>query len=120
MVIAGEGIHMYAVIQTGGKQYRVAEGDTLKVEKLVAEEGADIELDKVLMVADGDQIRVGKPYLEGGKVYQTDPWGTRDTSTGARYDGTPYNYIHFEGQNPVHPSEHMREISSYELKQMNR
>ncbi len=68
MVIAGEGIHMYAVIQTGGKQYRVAEGDTLKVEKLVAEEGADIELDKVLMVADGDQIRVGKPYLEGGKV----------------------------------------------------
>ena len=68
MVIAGEGIHMYAVIQTGGKQYRVAEGDTLKVEKLVAEEGADIELDKVLMVADGDQIKLGKPYLEEGKV----------------------------------------------------
>jgi len=68
MVIAGEGIHMYAVIQTGGKQYRVAEGDTLKVEKLAAEAGADIALDEVLMVADGDQIRVGKPFLEGGKV----------------------------------------------------
>ncbi len=71
-----------------------------------------------------DDYRRGNSYwvsdLEGGKVYQTDPWGTRDTSTGARYDGTPYNYIHFEGQNPVHPSEHMREISSYELKQMNR
>lgn len=59
---------MYAVIQSGGKQYRVAEGDTLRVEKLVAEAGADIALDKVLMVADGDQIKVGKPFLEGGKV----------------------------------------------------
>ncbi len=57
--------------------------------------------------------------LEGGKVYQTDPWGTLDTSSGTRYDGPPYNYIHFEGQNPGHPSEHMREISSHELKQMN-
>ena len=56
--------------------------------------------------------------LEGGKVYQTDPWGTRDTASGARYDGPPYNYIHFEGQNPAHPSEHMREISSHELKQL--
>ena len=59
---------MYAVIHTGGKQYRVAEGDTLRVEKLAVEAGADIELDKVLMVADGDQVKIGKPYLEGGKV----------------------------------------------------
>jgi hypothetical protein len=58
--------------------------------------------------------------LEGGKVYQTDPWGTRDTDSGTRYDGPPHNYIHFEGQNPAHPSEHMREISSYDLKKMNR
>ncbi|MBS1201699.1 MAG: ribosomal protein [Chromatiaceae bacterium] len=59
---------MYAVIQTGGKQYRVSEGDTLKVEKLVADEGASVELDKVLMVADGDDVTVGTPFLEGGKV----------------------------------------------------
>lgn len=59
---------MYAVIQTGGKQYRVAEGDSLKVEKLAAEAGTDIELDKVLMVADGDRVMVGKPFLEGSKV----------------------------------------------------
>ncbi|MCB2261752.1 MAG: 50S ribosomal protein L21 [Candidatus Thiosymbion ectosymbiont of Robbea hypermnestra] len=59
---------MYAVIQTGGKQYRVAEGDRLKVEKLVADTGANIELDKVLMVADGADVKVGKPYLDGGKV----------------------------------------------------
>jgi large subunit ribosomal protein L21 len=62
---------MYAVIQTGGKQYRVAEGDTLKVEKIVADEGASVELDKVLMVADGEKITVGKPYVDGGKVIAT-------------------------------------------------
>ena len=62
---------MYAVIQTGGKQYRVSEGDTLRVEKIGAEEGAEMELDKVLMIADGDNIKVGAPYEEGGKVSAT-------------------------------------------------
>jgi large subunit ribosomal protein L21 len=62
---------MYAVIQTGGKQYRVSEGDTLKVEKLVAGEGASVEIDKVLMVADGDDVKVGAPFIEGGKVTAT-------------------------------------------------
>jgi large subunit ribosomal protein L21 len=62
---------MYAVIQTGGKQYRVSQGDTLKVEKLGAEEGATIDIDKVLMVADGDDIKVGAPYVDGGKVTAT-------------------------------------------------
>jgi large subunit ribosomal protein L21 len=62
---------MYAVIQTGGKQYRVAQGSTLKVEKLDAETGASVELDRVLMVADGDDIKVGAPFLEGGKVTAT-------------------------------------------------
>ena len=62
---------MYAVIQTGGKQYRVAEGDKLKVEKITAETGASIELDKVLMVADGEDVKLGKPYLDGGTVTAT-------------------------------------------------
>jgi len=62
---------MYAVIQTGGKQYRVAEGDTLRIEKILADEGATVELDKVLMIADGDAVRVGAPYLDGGKVTAT-------------------------------------------------
>ena len=62
---------MYAVIQTGGKQYRVSEGDILRVEKLGAEEGAEMELDKVLMIADGDNVKVGAPYVEGGKVSAT-------------------------------------------------
>ncbi|AHF02999.1 50S ribosomal protein L21 [Marichromatium purpuratum 984] len=58
---------MYAVIQTGGKQYRVSEGDTLKVEKLAAEEGSNVDFE-VLMVADGETVKVGKPFVEGGKV----------------------------------------------------
>jgi len=62
---------MYAVIKTGGKQYRVAEGETLKVEKLDVEEGAAMEFDQVLMIADGDQIQVGAPYVEGARVTAT-------------------------------------------------
>lgn len=72
--------------------------------------------------ARGDDYRRGNSYwisdLEGGKVYATDPWGTRDTRTGARYDGAGTDYIHFDGQNPVHASEQMREVSSYELQQL--
>jgi large subunit ribosomal protein L21 len=59
---------MYAVISTGGKQYKLAQGDYCRVEKLDAEEGASIELDKVLMIADGDTINIGTPFVDGGKV----------------------------------------------------
>lgn len=59
---------MYAVIMTGGKQYRVSQGDKVRVEKLDVAEGDSIELDKVLMVVDGDDIKIGAPVLEGGKV----------------------------------------------------
>ncbi len=71
-----------------------------------------------------DDYRRGNSYwisdLEGGKIYATDPWGTADTRTGNRVEGAPYNYIHFEGQNPSHPSESMRELSSYEVGQLGR
>ena len=59
---------MYAVIATGGKQYRVIKGETLRVEKLVGEEGAKIELDGVLMVVDGDKVEIGTPTLAKGTV----------------------------------------------------
>ena len=55
---------MYAVIQTGGKQYRVAPGDEIKVEKLSGEVGDSVSFDKVLLTSDEDQVEVGKPYLE--------------------------------------------------------
>lgn len=59
---------MYAVIKSGGKQYRVQEGETLKLEKLEIATGETIQFDEVLMVADGDDINVGAPLVEGAKV----------------------------------------------------
>ncbi|MBI5892417.1 MAG: 50S ribosomal protein L21 [Deltaproteobacteria bacterium] len=59
---------MYAVIKTGGKQYRVQEGEVLKVEKLCGDAGAEIELKDVLMVGAGDDVKVGNPVLKNAKV----------------------------------------------------
>jgi large subunit ribosomal protein L21 len=62
---------MYAIVATGGKQYRVREGETLRVEKLLAEAGETVELDKVLLIGEGDDIKIGAPYLDGAKVTAT-------------------------------------------------
>ncbi len=62
---------MYAIVETGGKQYRVAEGQVIDVEKLSAPEGATVSLDRVLMVADGGDVRVGTPVVEGARVEAT-------------------------------------------------
>lgn len=59
---------MFAIVETGGKQYKVSPGQKLKVEKLEAEAGANLNLDKVLLVADGEDIKIGAPYVEGAKV----------------------------------------------------
>lgn len=61
----------FAVIETGGKQYKVSAGDKIKVEKLAGVAGADLVFDKVLLVADGDNVEVGAPYLAGAKVTTT-------------------------------------------------
>jgi large subunit ribosomal protein L21 len=62
---------MYAIVATGGKQYRVKEGEKLRVEKLNVEAGETVELDKVLLVGEGEDVKVGAPYLEGAKVTAT-------------------------------------------------
>ena len=62
---------MYAIIETGGKQYKVAVGDKLRVEKLDGESGGDITLSRVLLVGNGAEIKVGKPLLEGASVSAT-------------------------------------------------
>ncbi|NKC13911.1 MAG: 50S ribosomal protein L21 [Gammaproteobacteria bacterium] len=59
---------MNAVFITGGKQYRVSEGDRLRVERLDAKEGEAIDFDTVLVVSNGDEVQVGAPYVEGGRV----------------------------------------------------
>lgn len=59
---------MFAVFASGGKQHRVTEGEVVRLELLDAEPGQEVVFDKVLMVADGDNVSVGAPYVEGGKV----------------------------------------------------
>ena len=62
---------MYAVIKTGGKQYKVAPGEKLKVEQMPADVGAQVIIDQVLMVGDGDAVRVGQPVVTGASVTAT-------------------------------------------------
>ena len=59
---------MYAVITSGGQQFRVVEGQTLKIAKMTAEVGSTVDFEKILMVVNGDNIQVGTPFLKGGKV----------------------------------------------------
>ena len=59
---------MFAVLETGGKQYKVAKGDTIRVEKLAGDVGEQVELSAILMVVDDDDVQVGKPVLDGAKV----------------------------------------------------
>ena len=62
---------MYAIIKTGGKQYKVAEGDVLNVEKLNAEKGAEVVFDEVLAIVNDGKVTVGKPFIDGAKVTAT-------------------------------------------------
>jgi large subunit ribosomal protein L21 len=62
---------MYAVVKTGGKQYRVSPGDSVEVEKLPYEVGQQVELDQVLLVANGNGAKIGQPLVEGAKVKAT-------------------------------------------------
>ena len=62
---------MYAVIKTGGKQYRVSAGDTLRVEKLDAGTGDSVQFDQVLMIGGGEDVKIGAPLVEGGTVTAT-------------------------------------------------
>ena len=59
---------MYAVIKTGGKQYRVVEGDLLRVEKIKGEIGETVELEEILMIANGERVEIGRPVLNDSKV----------------------------------------------------
>ncbi len=62
---------MYAIIETGGKQYKVQEGDLLRVEKVEGEVGATVEIDRVLCVGGGETVTIGRPLVEGAKVQCT-------------------------------------------------
>ena len=63
------GKNMYAVVATGGKQYKVEEGDTLRIEKLPGDVGSDVAFDKVLIFSDGEDVKIGQPEVEGVRVH---------------------------------------------------
>lgn len=65
------GAKIYAIVETGGKQYRVNPGQTIDVERLDVAEGDTVELDRVLLIGDGDQLTIGTPTVEGAKVVAT-------------------------------------------------
>ena len=62
---------MYALVRTGGKQYRVAKDDTILVERIAADEGSEVILDDVVMLGDGDKVTIGTPRVEGAAVSAT-------------------------------------------------
>ena len=62
---------MYAIVESGGKQYKAVPGTTIEVERLHVEEGAQLDLDQVLLVADGEDVKVGTPVLKGATVKAT-------------------------------------------------
>lgn len=66
-MIDSESMH-FAVIKTGGKQYKVEPGQKLRIEKIDAKEGGKISFDEVLLVADGDKVEIGMPHVKGAKV----------------------------------------------------
>ena len=64
-------LEIYAIIETGGKQYKVTPGQTIDIERLDAAERSTVELDRVLLIADGDKVTVGTPTIDGAKVVAT-------------------------------------------------
>ena len=62
---------IYAIVEIGGKQYRITQGQTIDVDRLEVGEGSTVELDKVLLIGDGDKVTVGNPVIEGAKVVTT-------------------------------------------------
>ena len=88
---------MYAVIKTGGKQYRVSKGAVLRVEKLDAAAGDKVEFDQVLLVGEGKDVKIGTPYVEGSKVEAT----VQSEGRGRKIDVVKFkrrkNYQRFHG-----------------------
>lgn len=77
---------MYAVIKTGGKQYRVAEGDVIRIELLKADEGATVDFEEVLLVSNEGDVKVGAPLVDGGKVSaEVVRHGKSDKVTGIKF-----------------------------------
>ena len=83
---------MYAIIKTGGKQYKVAEGDVLNVEKLDAEKGAEVVFDEVLAIVNDGEVTVGKPFIDGATRWSS---SAVHCCKNQRHSGLMYDYHRF-------------------------
>lgn len=79
--MSGGGLKIYAIIETGGKQYKITPGQTVDIDLLDVTEGGTVELDRVLLIADGEQVTVGTPTVEGAKVVATSQGNGRSKKT---------------------------------------
>ena len=79
--MSGGGLEIYAIIETGGKQYKITPGQTVDIDLLDVTEGGTVELDRVLLIADGEQVTVGTPTVEGAKVVATSQGNGRSKKT---------------------------------------
>jgi len=80
---------MYAVVATGGKQYRVEAGSELLVERVAADAGSSITFDRVLLIGDGDSVTVGTPTVDGASVRRDRSWSSSSSSRRSSTVGTP-------------------------------
>jgi large subunit ribosomal protein L21 len=79
--LSGGGLKIYAIIETGGKQYKITPGQTVDIDLLDVTEGGTVELDRVLLIADGERVTVGTPTVEGAKVVATSQGNGRSKKT---------------------------------------
>jgi large subunit ribosomal protein L21 len=79
--LSGGGLKIYAIIETGGKQYKITPGQTVDIDLLDVTEGGTIELDRVLLIANGEQVAVGTPTVDGAKVVATSQGNGRSKKT---------------------------------------
>jgi large subunit ribosomal protein L21 len=84
--LSSGGVTIYAIIETGGKQYKVSPGESLRVESLGVADGDSVEIDRVLAISDGDNLILGKPVIEGAKVSCT----SRGDGRGIKVFGMKY------------------------------
>jgi large subunit ribosomal protein L21 len=79
--LSGGGLKIYAIIETGGKQYKITPGQTVDIDLLDVTEGGTIEVDRVLLIANGEQVTVGTPTIDGAKVVATSQGNGRSKKT---------------------------------------
>jgi len=103
---------IYAIVESGGKQYHVAPGDVIEVDRLSAAEGSSVELDRVLLVAENKKVKIGTPIVEGAKVTADVVNDVRDKKITVFKYKNKTRYRRKKGHRQIHTKIAIKEISS--------